>query len=176
MDILEIMRKHGVEVPEDKRDAFNSDFRTHYKSAGEHKKVKDSLTEAQNRINANVDYEGKYNTLFRKYEADIAAKQKIIDDMVFDTKLDKALAGVEFVNGRVRDSVLGEIKTKGFKVSEAGAIEGLDDYLKNLRTTEPDIFKASETKVSTWSGGSSASDSKISKPETNYSDLYNKVF
>lgn len=174
MDIREIMKKHGVEIPDDKVDAFNSDFRVHYKSAGEHKKVKDSLTEAQTRLSANADYEGKYNTLYRKYEVDIAEKQKIIDDMVFDTKLGKKLAGVEFTSDRVRDSVISEIKGKGFKFNEAGEIDGLDEYLKNLRANEPDIFKAPDTKANTWAGGSSNSGVE---PKTNdKSYVYKKVW
>lgn len=155
MDILEILGKYGVEIPEDKKSDFDKDFRVNFKSAGEHKKVKDSLTEAQNKLNSNADFEGKYNTLVRKYEADIAEKQKVIDNMTFDNKLNKALVGVEFVNGRVRDSVLGEIRSKNFKINEAGTIEGLDDYLKTLRTNEPDIFKAPDNKANTFAGGSS---------------------
>ena len=158
MDIMDLMKKYGVEIPSENVDAFNKDFRASYKSAAEHKKVKDDLTAAQGKLDTAADFEGKYNTLFRKYETDIAAKQAEIDGLAFDIKLDKALAGVEFVNGRVRDSVISEIRGKNFSVSDTGEIEGLSDYLKELRTNEPDIFKTKGAGSNTWSGGSSGVD------------------
>lgn len=164
MDILELLKKHGAEIPADNVEAFNRDFRGAYKSAAEHKKVKDDLATAQTQLASNSDFEGKYNTQVRKYETDMAAKQAEIDGLRFDIKLDKALSGVEFVNSRVRESVISEIKSKNFKVTDNGDIDGLDDYLKNLKNNEPDIFKSAPS-GSTWAGGSS------SNKENNTKDL-----
>ena len=163
MDILEMLKKHGVEIAEDKVADFNKDFRTSYKSVAEHKKLKDELAELQNKVNGNTDFEGKYNTLLKKYETDLAAKQTEVDDFKFNVKLDKALNGVEFASGRVKDSVVSEIKAKGFKVADSGEIEGLTDYLKELYKNEPDNFKSVDSKVHTWFGGST--DTTVAKAE-----------
>ena len=170
-DILDILKKYNIEVPADQVDNFNRDFRGSYKSAAELKKAKDDLTAAQTQLSTASEFEGKYNTLFRKYEADMAAKQAEIDGMNFDRKLDKALSGVEFINGRIRDSVLGEIKSKNFKVNEQGDIEGLSDYIKNLKTNEPDIFKNPE-KLDTWAGGSNNNQNN----KQNTDDVFSKFY
>ena len=170
MDIRDILKKHGVEIAEDKIDEFNKDFRTHYKSAAEHKKVKDDLVAAQDRISKNTDFEGQYNTLFRKYKTDLAAKQAEIDGLTLNAKLEKELSGFEFINGRVRESVLGEIKEKGFKIADNGNIEGLNDYLKDLQKNEPDIFKSKSSLGSTWVGGS---DNKT--PEKASTSIFGKL-
>lgn len=174
MDIMDIMKKHGLEVPVDVVDAFNKDFRTHYKSVAEHKKVKDDLAIAQAKIDSNVDFEGKFNTLQAKYNADIEGYKKQISDMTFDTKLDKALIGIEFTSGRVRDSVISEIKTKNFKLLDTGEIEGLNDHLKNLYNTEPDTFKNVDSGIHTWYGGSNEGSSGKSKIGIN--DIFNRCY
>lgn len=171
MDILDILKKYSVEIPEDQQDNFNKDFRGAYKSIAEHKKLKDDLALAQSKLTSTSEYEGKYNTLYRKYEADLAEKQKVIDSMIFDNKLSKALSDVEFINGRVRDSVLGEIKSKGFKINENGDIDGLGDFIKGLKENEPDIFKNPQ-KVDTWAGGSSDTQNN----NNNNTDIFSKCY
>ena len=89
MDILEILKKYNVSIPDDRTDDFNRDFRGSYKSASELKKLKDDLAVVQGKLTSSSEYEGKYNTLYRKYEADLAEKQRVIDSMVFDNKLNK---------------------------------------------------------------------------------------
>lgn len=43
MDIFEMLKEAGVEIPADKKDAFNKEFRKTYKSEGEISKVTDKL-------------------------------------------------------------------------------------------------------------------------------------
>ena len=154
MDILDILKKYDITVPEEKLGDLNKDLRVNFKSAAEVKKIKDDLAAAQAKIDSSVDFEGKYNTLQKKYNDDIAAKQAEIDGLNFDTKLNTALRGIEFASDRIRNSVVAEIKAKSFKVDEAGNLEGLNDYLKNLYNTEPDTFKQVDSGIHTWYGGS----------------------
>lgn len=170
MDIMEIVKKYGAEIPAENVDAFNKDFRASYKSAAEHKKVKDDLTAAQSKLDTASDFEGKYNTLFRKYETDIAAKDAVIEGLNRDHLLEKAMGGIEFISQRVKDSVMSEIKAKNFKLTD-GKFEGLEDHLKELQKNEPDIFKKADS-VSTWSGGSS----NPTKETKNKADIFNRCY
>lgn len=163
MDILDILKKYNISVPEDQVDNFNRDFRGAYKSAAEHKKVKDDLTAAQSKLDTASDFEGKYNTLLRKYETDIAAKDAVIEGLNRDSALEKALSGTKFASPRIKNSVVSDIKAQNFKLTD-GKFEGLDDYLKELIKNEPDIIEKDES-VNTWSGGSS------SNKENNTKDL-----
>ena len=43
MDIFEMLKAAGVEIPADKKDAFNKESRKTYKSEGEIKKVTEKL-------------------------------------------------------------------------------------------------------------------------------------
>lgn len=173
MDILDLLKKYEISIPDDKVGDFNRDFRSAYKSAAELKKIKDDLNEAQSKIESSVDFEGKYNTLQKKYNDEIAAKQKELDDFKFDAKVAGALNGIEFASERVKSSVLGEIRSKGFKISDTGTIEGLDDYLKNLYKSEPGSFKTVDAGIHTWAGGSDNLDSN-NKPSPN--DVFNRVY
>lgn len=175
MDILELIKKHGAEIPEAAVEAFNKDFRASYKSAAEHKKVKDDLTAAQSKLDTASDFEGKYNTLFRKYETDIAAKDAVIEGLNRDSALEKALGGIEFISSRVKDSVVSEIKAKNFKLTD-GKFEGLEEHLKELQKNEPDIFVKAEPfkkaeSTNTWSGGSSG----VDKPAADSNMIFGRL-
>ena len=162
MDILEFLKKYGIEIPEDKQSDFNNDFKQNCKLSSEH-------------------YKGKLIELQRKYAADIEDRDKIIGDQIkqigelnFDSKLSTALNGIEFSNSRVRNSIISEIKNKNFKVSDSGEIEGLQDYLKGLYDSEPDSFKAVDSGVHTWYGGSSGRSGMQEKID-NASDLFGRI-
>lgn len=171
MDILDILKKHGIEIPEDKRSDFNKDFQQNYKTAGDYKKIKDNLAELQKSIEGHTDLEGRLSALQKKYDTDIAERDKRIGELNFDSKLSNALNGIEFSNSRVRNSIITEIKSKNFKVSDNGEIEGLQDYLKGLYGTEPESFKAVDSGIHTWYGGSSNS----SEPIKQVSDIFNTI-
>ena len=173
MDILDIMKKHGIEISEDKVADFNKDFRSSYKSAGELKKTKDQLAELQAKIDSSVDFESQYNNLKKKYDEDIKAKQDELDNLNFDSKLSKALSGIEFANSRVANSITSEIKAKGFKIGDSGEIEGLNDYLKELYNNEPDSFKTVDSGRHTWAGGLDTNQSF--KQLENYNDIFNRI-
>lgn len=174
MDILEMLKKHGIEVPEDKLEGFNKDFRVSYKSTGEVNKIKESLKNAEATIQGYTsnDYESKLKALQEKYDTDIAAKQKELDTMIYTTKLNKALEGIEFSSERNKNSVLDEIRQKNFKVNDKGQLDGLNDYLKDLYKNEPAVFKNVDNTIHTWAGGS---DNKNSPQVKDYSNLFGRI-
>lgn len=60
-----------------------------------------------------------------------------------DHAAEKLLSGYKFASERVKNSVLAEFKSKGFKY-ENGAFVGGKEYLEELKKNEPDAF-AKET-------------------------------
>lgn len=56
-----------------------------------------------------------------------------------DYAAEKLLSGYKFASERVRNSVLAEFKSKGFKY-ENGAFVGGKEYLEELKKSEPDAF------------------------------------
>lgn len=173
MEILDILKKHGIEIPEDKKSDFNKDFQNNYKSVSDYKKVKDSLNEIQKNMEGQTDLQTQLSTLQKKYDADIAERDKRINELNFDSKLASELNGIEFRSGRIKNSIVSEIKAKGFKISDTGEIEGLKDYLKGLYDTEPDSFKAVDSGIHTWYGGSSGSSGQ--EPARQVNDVFNII-
>ncbi|MBD5130885.1 MAG: hypothetical protein HDT43_13325 [Ruminococcaceae bacterium] len=56
-----------------------------------------------------------------------------------DFAAEKLLSGYNFASERVKNSVLAEFKSKGFKF-ENGAFIGGEEYLEELKKNEPDAF------------------------------------
>lgn len=148
-DILEILKDVGIEIPEDKKDDFNSAFRKAYKSEGELRKIKDELKKANDKIGEMQVKVDEYDTLKTNYDTEKAGYEKQLADIKFNSILDNELKGVEFASKRVKESILSEIKSKEFKEKD-GKLEGLSEYLKGLYEQEPDTFKSVDSELHTW--------------------------
>lgn len=161
-DIFDLLKDIGIEIPEDKKEEFNTAFRKSFKSEGELRKVKDELKKANDKIDEMQGQVDDYNNLKTKYDTDIAGYQKQLADIKFNSILDNELKGVEFANKRVKDSILAEIKAKGFKEKD-GKLEGLSEYLKGLYESEPDIFKSVDSEIHTWGKSNTEENTRSSK-------------
>ena len=148
MDILELLKKYGVEIAEDKASDFNSEFRKSFKSAAK----------------------GSENE--EKLKKEVEDYKNQLADIKFNTLLEKGLTGIEFANDRVKQSVLAEIKGKGFEENEKGELAGLSDYLKDLYKKEPETFKAVDANVHTWGA---SKEEKENSGEKKYSGLFGTI-
>jgi len=182
MDIMEILKNAGVEIPDDKREMINTELRKAYKHSAEvgkiterHKTEVDSLSEQLKTANAEIEsYKGMdiegikksadeyrlkteqmekdHKAAAEKAEADYNAK---IADMQYDSVLKDSLAGEKFSSDYARQGIFNDIKSKKLPI-ENGAIMGLQDTLKVLRESSPDAFapgKPPATFVSGVAGG-----------------------
>jgi len=166
MDILELLKQYGVELPEDKRGDFDKEFRKTYKSVAELNKVKDELKaksaeveELTKKLEDSTKATGSLEELKKQYEDKIAGLTTELSDIKYNSLLGKALAGIEFSSERVKNSVLSDIKAKGFKEDKDGNLEGLDTFLKELYEKEPTTFKSVDNSIHTWG-------SSTNNPET----------
>jgi len=159
MDILEMLKQVGVELPEDKRGDFDREFRKTYKSVAELNKLKEDLkaktTEVEDltqKLEDSAKSSGNLEELKKEYETKIAGLTTELSDIKYNNLLGKALAGIEFSSDRVKGSVLADIKAKGFKEDKDGNLEGLDTFLKELYEKEPTTFKSVDNNIHTWGG------------------------
>lgn len=172
MDILELLKKYGAELPDDKKAEFDKDFRKAFKSAAEVQKIRLDLSSAQSDLEkaneiiaATKDRDAKTGETEAKYKAEIEDYKKQLADIHFSQLLDAELKGIEFSSDRVRSSVISDIKAKGFEEKD-GKLAGLSDYLKGLYSTEPTSFKSVDNQIHTWGAPASApKDKQDAKPD-----------
>ncbi len=178
MDILEILKKYGLELSEESKSDFDKDFRKSFKSAAELQKVKTELSTVQadlDKANETIenskalssqsaDAEKQYKDEIEKYKTELA-------EIKFKSLLDTELKGVEFSSERVKSSIVADIKAKGFEEKD-GKLTGLSEYMKELYEKEPQSFKSVDESIHTW--GSSTSNQKETKPAKE--DWQNKIY
>lgn len=91
-----------------------------------------------------------------KYKTDTDALNAKLAAQETDHAAEKLFGEYKFASGRVKNSVLEEFKSKGFKF-ENGAFVGGKEYLEGLKKTEPDVFAAEKPGLFMGSTQSSAS-------------------
>lgn len=178
MDILDLLKKYGLEVAEEKQSDFNSDFRKSFKSGAELKKYKDEVEVLRKELEtANKTIEDNKLASAKGSENEETLKKEIegykaqIAEISFNALLEKGLKGIEFANERVKNSVISEIKGKGFTEKD-GELVGLSDYLKDLYKNEPTTFKEVDAGIHTW-GSSQTQNTETATSK--YSNLFGTI-
>ena len=169
MDILEILKKYGLEISEENKADFDKDFRKSFKSAAELQKVKTELSTVQSdldKANETIENSKVASTqsadIEKKYKDEIEGYKKELATIKFNSLLDKELKGIEFSSERVKSSIIADITAKGFE-EEDGKLTGLSDYIKELYEKEPQSFKSVDDSIHTW-GSSSTPTKQENKP------------
>lgn len=155
MDIFEMLKEAGVEIPADKKDAFNKEFRKTYKSEGEISKVTDKLE--ADRDNWKQKAESAEETL-KKFdgvdletmqaeiatwknkaenaEKDYAAK---IEQRDFEDALKEEIGNYKFTSEAAKEAIMARIRAAGLKVND-GKILGLSDLLAQMKEKDASAF------------------------------------
>ena len=167
MDILEILKKYGLELSEESKSEFDKDFRKSFKSAAELQKVKTELSTVQadlDKANETIENSKALNTQSadaeKQYKEEIEKYKSELAEIKFKSLLDAELNGIEFSSERVKSSIVADIKSKGFEEKD-GKLTGLSEYMKELYENEPQSFKSVDDSIHTW--GSSTSNQKETK-------------
>lgn len=111
----------------------------------------ETLTET----NKTLTKEAKENQ--KKYEDDT---KKLTDELVgvkYDNAADKYLSQFEFSSGLARDAAKSKFKEKGFALSEDGVFDGADEFMEELKASQPEAFlkKKADPQIITGAGGGS---------------------
>lgn len=116
--VSELLNKLGVELSADQTQQL-AEF------VGEEEAASVKAARLQNQLRELNEKYAAVTEMYAVKEADLAAE--------------KLLSGYRFASERVRDSVLAEVKGKGFRY-EGGELVGGREFLEELKTNEPDVF------------------------------------
>lgn len=154
-DIFGMLKEAGVEIPADKKDVFNKEFRKTYKSEGEISKVTDKLETDRDNWKQRAEtaeetlkkFEGvdletmrtelaTWKTKAENAEKDYAAK---IEQRDFEDALKEEISGYKFTSEAAKKAIMAEIREAGLKIKD-GKILGLSDLLAQMKEKDASAF------------------------------------
>lgn len=154
-DIFEMLKDAGVEIPADKKEAFNKEFRKTYKSEGEISKVTEKLetdrdnwkqkaTDAEETLKKfdGVDLETMKTELTGwKQKAEQAEKDyaEKLEQRDFEDALKEEISGYKFTSDAAKRAVIADIREAGLKVKN-GKILGLSDLIAQMKEKDSSAF------------------------------------
>ena len=148
MSLFELLAKHGIEVPEEKKQGLESEFSESYREAQEFKElntelegVKGQLSQANEQIAGfkELDIEGvkqKAAEWEQKYNQAAENSAREIEQLKFDFALDRELTKAQARNPKAVKALLDRDALKYDK----GKIIGLEEQLETLKKKEDSAF------------------------------------
>lgn len=148
MSLFELLAKHGIEVPEEKKQGLETEFSESYRGAQEFKElntelegVKGQLSQANEQIAGfkELDIEGvkqKAAEWEQKYNQAAEDSAREIEQLKFDFALDKELTKAQARNPKAVKALLDRDALKYDK----GKIIGLEEQLETLKKNEDSAF------------------------------------
>ena len=148
MSLFELLAKHGIEVPEEKKQGLETDFSESYREAQELMElntelegVKGQLSQANEQIAGfkELDIEGvkqKAAEWEQKYNQAAEDSAREIEQLKFDFALDRELTKAQARNPKAVKALLDRDALKYDK----GKIIGLEEQLETLKKKEDSAF------------------------------------
>ena len=148
MSLFELLAKHGIEVPEEKKQGLETEFSESYREAQEFKElntelegVNGQLSQANEQIAGfkELDIEGvkqKAAEWEQKYNQAAENSAREIEQLKFDFALDKELTKAQARNPKAVKALLDRDALKYDK----GKIIGLEEQLETLKKGEDSAF------------------------------------
>lgn len=148
MSLFELLAKHGIEVPEEKKQGLETDFSESYREAQELMElntelegIKGQLSQANEQIAGfkELDIEGvkqKAAEWEQKYNQAAENSAREIEQLKFDFALDKELTKAQARNPKAVKALLDRDALKYDK----GKIIGLEEQLETLKKNEDSAF------------------------------------
>lgn len=146
--ILELLKKLGIELTTDQskqlKEVAEKEFVPAADAAKTAAKVEELTKQLAERDSGleKLKADNKSEDLTKQLD-EMTAKYKTATDKLAEQEqgyaAEKLLSGYKFASERVKNSVLEEFKSKGFKY-ENGMFVGGKEYLEELKKNEPDAF------------------------------------
>lgn len=150
--IYELLKKLGIELTADQKKQLGEVAEKEFVSAKDAAADKAKLEELTKQLaerdkdleklkseNKSDELSKQIAELTAKYDADTKSLNEKLAAQEQSFAAEKLLSGYKFASERVKNSVLEEFKSKGFKF-ENGAFVGGKEYLEELKKNEPDAF------------------------------------
>ncbi len=154
-NIHAILKKFGLEIPEDSKADFDKDVAANYKTQSEFEKKLGKVESERDNYKQQLDtatetlksFEGvdiptlqtqlkDWQTKAENAEKDYQAKLEARD---FEDALKTAMEGYKFTSEAAKKAVMSEVKEKGFKCDN-GKILGLADYMDTIKARDASAF------------------------------------
>lgn len=150
-NIETILAGLGIEIPEDKKEAFNKEFHENYKTSAEFAKViaksdayKEQAESASEtlkkfeglepeKVKQEIDsWKKKAEDAEKDFNAKIAAKD-------YDEALTKAMESYKFSSTAAKKNILSQIRDQKLPVKD-GKILGLNDFIESIKSEDASAF------------------------------------
>ena len=155
-----LLEKHGIEIPEDKKEAFMKDVHANYKTIVEFNNLAAKLTTAQQKATDAETLLKKFDGLdpedMKKQVADLEKKaadaekeySNKIAQMELDEALEAGLKNYKFSSNAARDAIAAKVREANLPVKEKKLL-GLDDLMTQYKEADSSAFvtEAEENKA-----------------------------
>ena len=81
----------------------------------------------------------------KKYNDDLKAMQDKLEGQAYDFALKEYVSGYQFTSDLVKEAVIAQLKTQGFKLND-GKFLGADDFMAQLKAANPSAFADADIK------------------------------
>lgn len=184
-NIESILKKIGIEIPEEKKSDFDKAFNKNYKTVSEMETVKENLKNANEQLkqrDADLEElkktmkgleEGNENAkklteqieaLQKKSKEEKEALEKQIESQKYDFAIEKRCAGLKFSSKAGRKAFISDLKEKELKM-EDGEILGFDDFVKSYKENDAGVFSEETNGTTPKFGGKSGGEGEGKKPK-----------
>lgn len=103
------------------------------------------IKDLQSQVKGNDNLEKQIKDLQDKYDKDTADLKDSLSQQAVDFATEKFFDKVEFSSTLAKNAAISQFKEQKFKLDEkTGAFVGGNDWLENLKKTEPTAFKAED--------------------------------
>lgn len=156
-DIVEMLKESGIEIPDDKKEAFLKEFRSSYKSAAELDKIrekKESLETRISELNQVVDGYKKVDLDGLKQEISSWKEKYENVDKEYSAKLNKqiltnAFNNFKFSSNTAKEGMFLKALSSDKIKFENDSVNGLEDFIKDMKEKDPDAFIEENTEQQT---------------------------
>lgn len=166
-NITEILKSIGIEIPEDKAEAFNTEFLKNYKTVAElnslqnkYTSLEGTVTELNEKISARekdvedlnnklkeagqskdklTSLQTELDNLNKTYADEKAEFEKKLASQQYEFLVKEKVSGLKFSSNSAKKAFTAEVLNQGLQVKD-GSLLGFDDFVKKYQEDDASAF------------------------------------
>lgn len=151
-NIETILKEHGVELPDDSKDAILKEVNANYKTIAEYNKLTDSLANEKQKVTDATEALAKFEGLDPEAtKAEVASLKKKLDEQEkkfnetiakrdYDDAIAKELDEYKFSSKAAKATIATKVKGANLAFKD-GKILGFKDLIEQIRAEDADAFE-----------------------------------